>query len=125
MNVKPIVAILLAGGLILGAACAGTTWGKVARGPAYVEVHNANLLDADVYLLSGGQQHRLGLVVTNARERFRVAPGLVAPPGYLRVAADLMASNAHFVSEEIALGPGDVVRLVVQPDIDTSYVVLR
>lgn len=110
----------------LAAACAtpgGTP--AVERGAAYVEVTNANLLDADVYVVSGGQQHRLGFVPTNGRERFEIASRLIAPPGHLRVAADLLASNGSFVSEELRIGPGDVIRLMVQPDVDTSYVVLQ
>lgn len=117
-------AIALAGALVV-AGCVGMAPGKVARGVVFVDVRNANNLDAAVYLLSGGQRHRLGLVTTNGRERFRVEPRLVAPPGYLRVAASLLASNRRFVSEEMALQPGDVVQLVVQPDISTSYVTRR
>lgn len=115
------IAIALAGALII-TGCVGMAPGKVARGVVFVDVRNANNLDAAVYLLSGGQTHRLGLVTTNGEERFRVEPRLVAPPGYLRVAASLLASNRRYVSEEMALQPGDVVELVVQPDIATSYV---
>ncbi|MDX1661349.1 MAG: hypothetical protein R3326_06120 [Gemmatimonadota bacterium] len=117
-----IVAVAVA---LVGAACAGMTRTKLERGDVFVEVTNANHLDADVYVLSGGQQHRLGLVTTNGKERFRVSPSVVAPPGYLRVAADLLASNGSFVSHELSLQPGDVVRLVVQPNVRTSYVLLR
>lgn len=123
MRLEKLV-IALAVALLVG-ACAGTQSGKVQRGPVFVEVMNANQRDADVYLLSGGQQHRLGLVTTNGRERFTIAPRLVAPPGNLRVAADLLASRGSFVSEELRLEPGDVVRLMVQPNIRTSYVQFR
>lgn len=118
------LAIALVTALLVG-ACAGMQSTKVEKGDVLVEVTNANHLDATVYLVSGGQQHRLGMVTTNGRERFRVAPRMIAPPGYLRVAADLLASNGSFVSHELALEPGDVVRLVVQPDVRTSYVLLR
>lgn len=123
MRLEKLV-IALAVALLVG-ACAGMQSSKVERGDVFVEVLNANQLDADVYLLSGGQQHRLGLVTTNGRERFRVASRLVAPPGNLRVAADLLASRGSFVSEELRLEPGDVVRLMVQPNIRTSYVQFR
>lgn len=116
--------IALAAALLVG-ACGGMQSSNVESGDVFVEVMNANQLDADVYLLSGGQQFRLGLVTTNGRERFRVAPRLVAPPGNLRVAADLLASRGSFVSEELRLEPGDVVRLMVQPNIRTSYVQFR
>lgn len=125
MNRSTTRALALGAALAVGAACAGTGSGKAARGDAFVEVTNHNLLDADVYLISGGQQHRLGLVTTNGRERFRVPSRLVAPPGYVQVAADLIASRGAFVSEELSMTPGDVVRLVVQPDVRTSYVTFR
>lgn len=124
---RTAVAGVVAATVAAAAIGCASTGGKPERerGAAWVEVTNANLLDVDVYLVSGGQEHRLGMVATNRRERFAVAARLIAPPGHVRVAADLLASGGSFVSEEIRLEAGDVVRLVVQPDVNTSYVVLE
>jgi hypothetical protein len=112
-------------GLLLALACASAEERRAARpGPVSVEVTNHNLLDANVYAVAGSQTVRLGTVTTNATQAFEL-PRALPLTHDLRFLVDPIGSAAAFLSDEIVVTGGEVVELVIQPNLDLSTTTVR
>lgn len=100
-------------------ACAGGSPEEAPapdRSPATVEVENRNFLDMTVYVVDGGVRQRLGVAQGNSVTALaipeRLLRGRAAP---LRFFCDPIGGEGLPVTEEIMVGPGDTVRLLIPP----------
>ena len=83
--------------------------------PTYVRVENRAYLDANVYIYRSSQRMRLGTVTGNSTTRFLVPTSMMSGATQLRFQAAPIGGNRQPISEEINVGPGDEVVLVIPP----------
>ena len=95
------------------AACAGHKSAAVPPPePVVVIVNNSNYLDVDVFAVRGTARARIGSVTGLSTSTFRV-PAEYAPDGNLQLLVDPIGSNATYLTEKIAVSPGQHVELTV------------
>ncbi|MBI4522041.1 MAG: hypothetical protein HY701_14485 [Gemmatimonadetes bacterium] len=122
-------------GLVLGAltlaaanapAMGGVANGTVAKpAPVHVRVQNQNYLDVNIYAMSeSGHSVRLGMVSGLSTESFKIPDHLRTEMG-LRLVADPIGSSIAYISDIVAVAPGDGVDLTVGPTINFSSVSVR
>ncbi len=109
------------------AACAGTGDKEIqvepARSPTtqdsiYVQVINDKFYDARVFVLyDGGERHSLGLVVGHTESQ--LIP-ILWQPRRLEFEISFIGETGVYLSDDLSLGPGEVVRLTIPPNIATS-----
>jgi hypothetical protein len=83
--------------------------------PTYVLVENQSFLDANVFVIRGGQRTRLGLVNGNSRQRFRIPDRLLFGVSSLQFLIDPVGSSRTPISNEIQVSAGEELRLVIPP----------
>ena len=110
--------------LLLLPACASTRSGDPADPsaerrpepePTTLLVDNQSFLDANIYVLRGGQRVRLGLARGNGRTRLTIPANLIFGATNLQFLADPVGSSRTPVSSEIRVDAGDEVRLTIPP----------
>ena len=80
--------------------------------PVVVLVNNSNYLDVDVFAVRGTSRARVGSVTGLSSATFRV-PAHYALDGHLQLLVDPIGSNATYLTDKIAVGPGQQVELTV------------
>lgn len=120
-QLQPIAALTLALLLPLG-GCLGKKESALAgfqRGDQRitVQVENQNFYDATIYAVGDGSRSRLGSVVGNTTQTFR----LPWTPRDVRFEIRLQASGT-FTTHSLPVNPGDALQLVVTPDLQLSTV---
>lgn len=83
--------------------------------PTTLLVDNQSFLDANIYVLRGGQRVRLGLARGNGRTRLTIPANLIFGATALQFQADPVGSSRTPVSSEIRVDAGDEVRLTIPP----------
>jgi len=99
---------------IEAAACASHHANAAAAPPErmVVVVNNSNYLDVDVFAVRGTTRSRVGSVTGLSSATFRV-PTHFAPDGSLQLLVDPIGSNATYVTDKIAVGPGQHLEITV------------
>ena len=77
-----------------------------------VIVNNSNYMDVDVFAVRGTTRARVGSVTGLTSATFRV-PTHYAPDGSLQLLVDPIGSNATYVTDKIAVGPGQHLELTI------------
>jgi hypothetical protein len=100
-----------------------------AEDPAYepprIEVENRYLGPVVVYLRSGEERMRLGMVHSNRVDVLRFPVGLNPTAGSFRLVADPVGGEETFISEAINIGSGTVVRFTIELELRYSHVEVR
>lgn len=104
------------------AACIGRKESALARfgrgtEAVTVEVENQNFYDATIYAIGDGSRSRLGTVVGNTRQKFR----LPWVPRDVRFEIRLQAGGT-FTTHSLPVNPGDQLHLTVTMDLSLSTV---
>lgn len=109
---QSIIAGLLS--LTIDAACAGRHKSAAAAPlePVVVIVNNSNYLDVDVFAVRGTSRARVGSVTGLSSATFTV-PAHFAADGNLQLLVDPIGSNATYLTDKIAVGPGQSLELTV------------
>jgi len=112
--VREIIMAGLAGLMIDAAACATRHPSAAAAPPEPVEltVNNSNYLDVDVFAVRGTSRARIGSVTGLSSATFLV-PVHHAADGNLQLLVDPIGSNATYMTDKIAVSPGQHVELMV------------
>lgn len=120
-----LLVLVVATSLASGPGCASSEPRRQRpTGPVLVEITNHNVLDMNVYVVSGSQTIRLGTVTTNRTETFEL-PTSLSPARSLRLLVDPIGARSGFLTDEVVANPGDVVQLTVQPNLPTSTTSIR
>lgn len=118
MSRVPFAAILALGLIVLSIGCGGRIPASDpfdgSAGTLIIEVQNQNFLDATIYAIAPGIRRRLGTVTGKADGEFRMAWNFANP---LRLTIDLLA-GASCTTNQLLVGPGEVVQLVVESDLE-------
>lgn len=115
MKIRFAVAAWVAG-LALVPACSKTPPEPVdPMAPAFVEVQNQSFYEMTVYAIRSGMRVRLGQVGGNSTQTFEIPRNLVNPGVPIRFMADPVGSNRTPYSQEIAVHPGDTLKLRIPP----------
>jgi hypothetical protein len=88
--------------------------------PIGVEVRNDNFLDVTVYVMPDGVSHRLGDVTGSSSATLEVPGRLIFAATSLRLMVNPIGSREAYLSEEIFVSPGDLLRLNVASRIQMS-----
>ena len=101
-------------------ACASTQPGatnepQAERQPTTLVVENQSFLDANIYVVRGGQRIRLGLASGNSRSRFTIPANVIFGVTTLQFIADPVGAPRTPVSNEINVTEGEEVRLTIPP----------
>jgi hypothetical protein len=116
----PLAALAAVLGLLALPACASTQPGDpeepaAERQPTTLVVENQRFLDANIYVVRGGQRIRLGLAAGNSRTRLVIPPSLIFGVTTLQFIADPVGAPRAPVSNEISVTEGDEVRMTIPP----------
>jgi hypothetical protein len=116
-------AVLAAALIAAHAACFGSRQKDGDSGPApnnelIVAVQNNNWSDVTIYVLQGGRRVRLGTIAANARAVLTLQ-GAFGGAGSFRLLLDPIGRNAY-LTDPIALRPGDVLDLVIENNLRLS-----
>ena len=115
------IAVLLAGFLVDGAACAGRHTAKSSSQDTVVVVRNGNWLDAVVYAVRGATRIRLGSVTGLNTATFRM-PTNYSPDGTFQLMVDPIGSSTVYMSNDFVVAPGQHVELSIAPALSMSSV---
>jgi len=112
--VRELIIAGLAGLVIDTAACAPHHGSAAAPPPEPVEVtvNNSNYLDVDVFAVRGTSRSRIGSVTGLSSATF-LLPAHHAADGNLQLLVDPIGSNATYLTDKIAVNPGQHVELTV------------
>lgn len=81
--------------------------------PTTLVVENRGWVDMTIYVIRGPQRQRLGIVPATSTRRFVIPSSLIFGVTPLRFLADPIGSDVTPVSNEIAVTPGQEVRLLI------------
>jgi hypothetical protein len=114
--VREIIIAGLAGLMIDAAACATHHPSAAAPPPEPVEVtvNNSNYLDVDVFAVRGTSRARIGSV-TGLSSATLLVPVHLAADGNVQLLVDPIGSNATYLTDRIAVSPGQQIELTVAP----------
>jgi hypothetical protein len=111
--------------LVLGIAVAGSSAcmhrsaaqeARDAIAPhTFVKVENQAFLDANVYVIAGGQRQRLGTASGAGTKTFEIPRSIMFGPTQLSFLIDFIGSQRTPISEAIIVSPGDTVVLMIPP----------
>ena len=112
--VRESIIAALAGLAIDAAACSRHHPSAAAPPPepVVVIVTNSNYLDVDVFAVRGTSRSRVGSVTGLSSATFSL-PAHYAPDGNLQLLVDPIGSNATYLTDKIAMGPGQHIELTV------------
>ncbi len=78
-----------------------------------VLVENRGWVDMTIYVIRGAQRQRLGIVPATSTRRFEIPRTLIFGVTALRFLADPIGSDITPVSNELAVTPGQEVKLLI------------
>jgi hypothetical protein len=103
-------------GLAAAAACHRPPVGPVnPLAEVAVSVDNQNFLDADVFIVRGGQRIRLGMVPGLSSRVLMVRPELIGYGQDVRFEVHQIGGRGDPLTETISVRPSDVVHLTIPP----------
>jgi hypothetical protein len=85
-----------------------------------IEVRNDNFLDVTVYVLPDGVSHRIGDVTGSSSATLDVPARLIFAATSMRLLVNPIGSREAYLSEEILVSHGDLIRLHVASQIQMS-----
>jgi hypothetical protein len=117
---KPRLLILLAMLSVAGSyGCVKQSPEQIARDAAtphtFVRVENQAFLDANIYVIAGGQRQRLGTTTGAGGKVFELPRGIMFGPTQLSFLIDFIGSQRSPISEAITVSPGDTIVLTIPP----------
>ena len=102
--------------LALVAACGTRRQSNVRSAErTVVEVDNQGFADMTVYVYEGTRRVRLGLATGASTTKLTLPASMARGVRSLRFLCDPIGGNRKSVSQEITVGPGDTIRLVIPP----------
>jgi hypothetical protein len=112
----------IAAALLISAACSDADLKAIrpVEAAPVIEVRNDHALDVVVYVVSGGQSVRLGMVVAHAAATFSVPRGIITDQ--LRFFADPIGARSGYLSEAVSARRGDRVRFTIGQSLPMSFV---
>lgn len=123
---RTLIAVLAIGVTTAGCAPAGNSYRSTpspeGRKATTVAVENNNWATMTVYAMRGASRHRLGMVTSMNKARFRIPSSLMAGGQELRLMADPIGSSQVYVTEAIQVRPGERVELTLQNHLAISSV---
>jgi hypothetical protein len=100
---------------VLASACAAFRGGDAPdEEPTTIEIQNQGFLDANVFVMRGGQRVRLGTVPGVSTRTFTIPRGVIFGGTTVRFVAEPIGSRASPTSHDITVFPGDNLRLVLR-----------
>jgi len=124
-RIIPTLAVVLAAACAPGATMDGAAGpAQKTATPATVTVQNSNWLDVVVYVVSGTQRQRLGMVTALGTQTFRIPRGAMGN-GRVQVFADPVGSTQGYLSESISVQPGQRLALDVGQNLSHSFLAIR
>ena len=81
----------------------------------FVRVENQAFLDANVYVIAGGQRQRIGTATGSGSKTLEIPRGIMFGATQLSFLIDFVGSQRTPISESILVSPGDTVVLTIQP----------
>lgn len=118
----PLLALLL---VALCAACFRPRGNQPEYEPPKIEVQNRHLGPVVVYLRSGEERIRLGMVHSNRVDTLSFPVGLNPSAGSFRLVADPVGGQATYTSDPINAGSGSVIRFTIESELRYSHVEIR
>lgn len=88
-----------------------------------VVVQNQHWSDMVIYVVSGGQRRRLGMVTTGNRDGFEISRNLLTSNLYLL--AEAVGSSASIRTDVLNVGEGDVVVWTLENQLRLSDYIIR
>jgi hypothetical protein len=118
--------MLIAGLILMSAACAhrGTSADSNQPLPVAVHVINHYALQVDVYAVAGGTSYLMGTVSPGIDSRYVLRQSLLAL-GPVQLVARPRGGEQPFRSQQLLLAPGDVVELEITSTLINSTVTVR
>ena len=114
-----LFAVLLGAAVAATSACMHRTPAQEAADAAaprtFVRVENQAFLDANVFVIAGGQRQRLGLTTGAGRQTFAIPRGIMFGTTQLSFLIDFIGSQRTPISDQISVTPGDTVVLLIPP----------
>ncbi len=95
-----------------------------AAGPTILRVTNNNTSDVDVYVSSGGDRRRLGMVVTGNTETFEIPRYLVGRSSTLQVSVRRIGGGGTYTTS-VPLSAGQELDVNVAPVLYQSSVLVQ
>ena len=86
---------------------------SISSAPIGVQIQNMNFLDVDVFAISGGMAHRLGMVTGTSTGTFSLDPSYSTRPLY--IVATPIGGRGRASSGELNVTAGDTVALTISP----------
>jgi hypothetical protein len=117
------VTAALAASLSASMSCSGqyVSAERLWRGPTtLVRVMNQNWMDVTVFVVRGATRTRIGFVNALSEATFPLSAA-AAPDGSLRLLLDPLGSAGTYMTEAIAVRPGQQVELTITPSLGMSY----
>lgn len=118
--------MLIAGLIVLGAACAhhGTAADSDHPLPVHVHVVNNYAMQVDVYAAAGGTSYLMGIVSPGLDSRFVLRPSLLAL-GPVQLVAQPHDNAPPYRTQNLLLSPGDQVELNITSTLINSTATVR
>ncbi len=112
----PLAGFLLAAACSTGATADAEDFAPEPYGDVLMEVRNLNFLDANLYVLTGSNRRRLGMVRSQqvATLRFSYA----GPDAQIEIA---LVGGGTYLSDRVTVQPDDILELVIDPALDRKY----
>lgn len=101
--------------VLVAGACFRRQGNVPAQEPASLAVENQNFLDADIFVLRGGERIRIGTVTGQRTATFTIPPNLIFGMSTLQFRVHPIGATRDLISASIQVGPGDEVRLTISP----------
>ena len=114
MDARRVVAGAAALGLIAACGSGRMARERVAPQWTYLIVTNTNWADVTIFSVRGMTRSRIGFISSLSTRTFLV-PRSDMPDGTVRLLLDPLGSDRAYLTESIAVGPGQHVELTVMP----------
>ena len=95
-----------------------------APGPTMLQVTNNNSSDVDVYIASGGERRRMGMVVGGDTQTFEIPPHLARRSGPISVVVRRIGGGGTYTAS-ITLSPGQELDVNVAPVLNQSSIAVQ
>ena len=117
MMKRRLLALVLGIAVAGSSACMHRTAAQEARDAAaprtFVRVENQAFLDANVYVIAGGQRQRIGTATGPGSKTLEIPRTIMFGPTQLSFLIDFIGSQRTPISEGITVSPGDTVVLTI------------
>ena len=115
-----LLALALGIGVATGTSACAYRSAQEARESAtlrtFVTVENQAFLNANIYVIAGGQRQRLGSASgVGGKQTFEIPRNIIFGPTTLSFLVDFVGSQRTPMSEAITVTPGDTVMLTIPP----------